>query len=62
MMRTSIGAFGFAEVLTLFTLARRAALKRHRYRCVAAVEPFDHRPIGAARTIGHIRGILGALP
>lgn len=42
-----------------------AALRRHGYDRVVAVEPFDYRPDGAtsaARAIGYIRGILEALP
>jgi D-psicose/D-tagatose/L-ribulose 3-epimerase len=42
-----------------------AALRRHRYDGVVAVEPFDYRPDGpaaAARAIGYIRGLLEALP
>lgn len=42
-----------------------AALRRHSYDEVVAVEPFDYRPDGpaaAARAIGYIRGILEALP
>ena len=42
-----------------------AALHRHRYDGVVAVEPFDYRPDGpaaAARAIGYLRGILEALP
>ena len=41
-----------------------AALRRHDYRGVVAVEPFDYVPDGpaaAARAIGYIRGILEAL-
>jgi D-psicose/D-tagatose/L-ribulose 3-epimerase len=42
-----------------------AALRRHGYQGVVAVEPFDYHPDGpaaAARAIGYIRGILEALP
>ena len=42
-----------------------AALRRHGYDKVVAVEPFDYRPDGAtsaARAIGYIRGILETLP
>lgn len=41
-----------------------AALRRHGYDKVVAVEPFDYRPDGAtssARAIGYIRGILETL-
>ena len=41
-----------------------AALRRHDYRGIVAVEPFDYVPDGpaaAARAIGYIRGILEAL-
>jgi len=41
-----------------------AALRRHGYRGVVSVEPFDYRPDGpatAARAIGYIRGILETL-
>ncbi len=40
-----------------------AALSRHRYRGVVAVEPFDYKPDGlaaAARAIGYVRGLLEA--
>jgi D-psicose/D-tagatose/L-ribulose 3-epimerase len=42
-----------------------AALRRHGYNRIVAVEPFDYQPDGAAsaaRAIGYIRGILEALP
>ncbi|HET6468653.1 MAG TPA: sugar phosphate isomerase/epimerase family protein [Geminicoccaceae bacterium] len=42
-----------------------AALRRHGYAGVAAVEPFVYEPDGAtaaARAIGYLRGILEALP
>ncbi len=41
-----------------------AALRRHRYAAVVAVEPFKYVPDGpgcAACAIGYIRGIMEAL-
>jgi D-psicose/D-tagatose/L-ribulose 3-epimerase len=47
------GDLAFAPIL--------AALKRHKYSGVVAVEPFDYVPDGpssAARAIGYLRGVL----